>query len=189
MAKMSGQGVRTHHRRAAKRGLWQAGRMSSKACSLQSMIWTAYPDKICYHPGCDVHKCLVLLPDGVALDRGARRASSWGIRMELLRIGERAVCLLGESGWSCSGQRYALRVIRGRGPYTLHTQAIPLAMFHLLRNSIRPTFHLLWISHIRRLMLDGRGGRFNFFGQTCPDPLTALTRRVFLSVYSVVVFS
>ena len=55
------------------------------------MIWTAYPDKICYHPGCDVHKCLVLLPDGVALDRGARRASSWGIRMELLRIATRDI--------------------------------------------------------------------------------------------------
>ena len=34
MAKMSEQGVRTHHRRVAERGLWQAGGMTSKACSL-----------------------------------------------------------------------------------------------------------------------------------------------------------
>ena len=55
-------------------------------------------------------------------------------------------------------------------------------MFHLLwisyiRNSVRPTFHIFWISHIRRLTPDGRRGRFNFPGQTCPDPLIALTRK------------
>ena len=54
--------------------------------------------------------------------------------------------------------------------------------FHLIRisyirNSIRPTFHLLQIFHIRRLTPDGRGGRFNFPGQTCPDLLIAFTRR------------
>ena len=32
------------------------------------------------------------------------------------------------------------------------------------RNSIRPTFHLLRVFHIRRLPPDGRGGRFNFPG-------------------------
>ena len=47
---------------------------------------------------------------------------------------------------------------------------------HLLRmshsrNSIRLMFHLLRVSHIRRLSSDGRGGRFNFPGQTCLDPL------------------
>ena len=36
---------------------------------------------------------------------------------------------------------------------------------------------------------DGRGGHFSFSGQTYPDPLIALTRRVFLSVYSATVFS
>ena len=35
---------------------------------------------------------------------------------------------------------------------------------------------------------DGRGGRFNFPGQTCPDPLIALTWRVFLSVYNATEF-
>ena len=54
--------------------------------------------------------------------------------------------------------------------------------FHLLRishirNSVRPTFHLLRIFHIRCLMPDGRGRRFNFPGQTYSDPLIALTRR------------
>ena len=46
-----------------------------------------------------------------------------------------------------------------------------------IRNSVRPTFHLLRIFHIRRLTPDGRGGRFNFPGQTCPDPLIALTQK------------
>ncbi|RVW93531.1 hypothetical protein CK203_035080 [Vitis vinifera] len=31
--------------------------------------------------------------------------------------------------------------------------------------------------HIRLLMPDGRGGRLNFPGQTCPDPLVTLIRR------------
>ena len=44
------------------------------------------------------------------------------------------------------------------------------------RNSIRPTFHLLQIFHIRRLSPDGRGGRFNFLGQACPNPLVTLTQ-------------
>ena len=54
--------------------------------------------------------------------------------------------------------------------------------FHLLRishirNFVQPTFHLLRIFHIQRLTPDGRGGQFNFPGQTCPDLLIALTRR------------
>ena len=36
---------------------------------------------------------------------------------------------------------------------------------------IRPMFHLLRIFHIRRLPPDGRGGRFNFPGQTGPNTL------------------
>ena len=51
-----------------------------------------------------------------------------------------------------------------------------LRMSHI-RNSVRPTFHLLRIFHIWCLTLDGKEGRFNFPGQTCPDPLIALTRR------------
>ena len=51
-----------------------------------------------------------------------------------------------------------------------------LRMSHI-QNSVRLTFNLLRISHVRRLTPDGREGRFNFLGQTCPDPLIALTRR------------
>ena len=43
-------------------------------------------------------------------------------------------------------------------------------------NSVQPTFHLLQIFHSRRLPSDGRKVRFNFPGQTCPDPLATLTR-------------
>ena len=46
-----------------------------------------------------------------------------------------------------------------------------------IRNSVRPTFHLLRISHIRHLSPDGRGGRFNFPGQTCLNPSVTLIRR------------
>ena len=63
-----------------------------------------------------------------------------------------------------------------------HIQNSIQSTFHLLRishirSSIQPTFHILRIFHIRRLTPDGREGRFNFLGQTCPDPLIALTRR------------
>nr|CAN79569.1 hypothetical protein VITISV_018613 [Vitis vinifera] len=49
--------------------------------------------------------------------------------------------------------------------------------FHPGKNSVRPTSYLLHIFHIRHLTSDGREGRFNFPGQTCPDPLIALTWR------------
>ena len=52
-----------------------------------------------------------------------------------------------------------------------------LRMSHI-RNSVRLTFHLLQIFHIQLLTPDRRGGRFNFPGQTYPDPLIALTWRV-----------
>ena len=83
--------------------------------------------------------------------------------------------------------------------YLTHADGPPCdarhSSFHQGKNSVRPTFYLLWISHIRNsvrlmfhllrifhircLMPDGRGGRFNFPSQTCPDPLIALTQRVF----------
>ena len=45
--------------------------------------------------GCDVHECRVPLPKGVRIG-GARHMSSWGIRMELIRIALRAPCHPGE---------------------------------------------------------------------------------------------
>ena len=61
-----------------------------------------------------------------------------------------------------------------------HSRNSIRSTFCLLRIShiqIRPTFWLLRISHIRILPPNGRGGRFNFPGKTCPDPLVAPTRR------------
>ena len=54
---------------------------------------------------------------------------------------------------------------------------IPSTRISHIRNPVRPTFHLLRISHTRRLSPDGRGRRFNFPGQTCPDPSVTLIRR------------
>ena len=98
--------------------------------------------------GCDDCECRVLLPKGV-------------------QIGEHAMCHLGESGWSCSGQRCALRVIRGgvstpctrrRSPLSRATQLIPPGeefypadfppSLDISHPEFRPpTFHI-WISHI-----------------------------------------
>ena len=133
-----------------------------------------------------------------SLDRGAHHMSSWGIRMELLRIAMRAPC----HQWEGS-----LHLAHADGhPFNArHSSFHPgknsvRPKFHLLwisyiRNSIRPTFHLLRISYIRNsvrqkfhllrifhiwhLTSDGRGGRFNFPGQICPNPLIALTRKHF----------
>ena len=109
---MSGQGVRTHHRRMAEHGLFSL-----------LFIRTTYPDRICYRPGCDDRECRVLLPKGV-------------------RIGERATCSLGELGWSCSAdippgcltsgillRRHSTRMyhIRNSTPPTFHPNILHLA--------------------------------------------------------------
>nr|CAN74648.1 hypothetical protein VITISV_028032 [Vitis vinifera] len=131
-------------------------------------------------------------------DKGARHVSSWGIRMELLRIAMRTPCHQGKG---------SLQLAHADGPpcdarhSSFHTGKNSVRpTFHLLRishiwNSVRPTFHLPRISHIRNsirsnmsgfsdrifhircLTPDGRGGCFNFPGQTCPDPLIALTQK------------
>ena len=49
-----------------------------------------------------------------------------------------------------------------------------------IRNSVRPTFHLLRIFHSRRMSPGERGRRFNFPGKTCSDPLVTLTRTAWL---------
>ena len=96
------------------------------------MIRTTYPDKICYRPGCDVHECLVLLPEGV-------------------RIGERATCPLGNPD-EVSPDSDACSVSSGGGvptPCTCRLSPLRHSSFHLGRNFILPAFHLLWIFHIR----------------------------------------
>ena len=115
--------------------------------------------------------------------------SSWGIRMELIRIALCAPCHQGEG---------SLHLAHADGP------PCDIAYSTRGKNSIQLAFHLIRISHNRmgeedipRVDIlhpdisqpDGRGGRFNFSGQTCADPLITLTRRVFLSVYSTTVFS
>ena len=133
--------------------------------------------------------------------------SSWGIRMELLQIAMRTPCHQGEGslhlehtdGPPCDAWHSSFHLGKNSVRPTFHLLQISYIrnsvqpMFHLLwisyiRNSVRPTFHLLRIFHIRRLTSDGRGGRINFPVQTCPDPLIALTRRVFLSIYSATEF-
>ena len=59
---------------------------------------------------------------------------------------------------------------------TWHRSSHPDGNSHI-RNPVRPTFHLLRISHIRRLSPDGRGGRFNFPRKTYLDPSVTLIRR------------
>ncbi|RVW69206.1 Retrovirus-related Pol polyprotein from transposon 297 [Vitis vinifera] len=90
-------------------------------------------------------------PDGVVLDSNARSVSSRG-----------------GVPTPCTRRRSPLR----------------RATFHFLRishirNSVRSYMSGSSdrIFHIRSLTPDGRGGRFNFPSQTCPDPLIALTRR------------
>ena len=62
-------------------------------------------------------------------------------------------------------------------PCTRRRSPLRHSSFHPGKNSVQPTFHILRIFRIRCLTPDGRGGRFNFPGQTCPDPLIALTWR------------
>ena len=80
------------------------------------MILITYPDRICYHPGCDDRECRVLFPEGV-------------------RIRERATCPLGESGWSCSAAIPPGCIISG-----IWLRRHSTRMSHI-RNSSPSTFH------------------------------------------------
>ena len=68
-----------------------------------------------------------------------------------------------------------------------HADGSPYDIAHSTRgnpNGVDPDSLAAWdISHP-----DRRGRRFNFSDQTYSDPLIALTRRVFLSVYSAAEF-
>ena len=99
-------------------------------------------------------------------DRGERHVSSWGIRMELFRIVMRAPCHQGEG---------SLHLAHADGSPC----DAPHSASHPGKNSVRSDMSgsSNRIFHIQRLTPDGRGGCFNFPGQTCPDPLIVLTRR------------
>ena len=125
--------------------------------------------------GCDDRKCRVLLPEGVRI--GERHESSWGIRMELLRIAMCAPCHQGEG---------SLHLAHADGPpcdarHSLFHPGISLSDRHSTFSGYLTSGVMFGSSdrifHIRRLTPDGRGGRFNFPGQTYLDPLIALTRR------------
>ena len=110
---------------------------------------------------CNDRECRVLLPEGV-------------------RIGERATYPLRESGWSCSVDILPRCLTSGilllqHSTRMSHIQNSAPLPFH---SDVSHSAHSIRIFHIRRLMPDGRGGLFNFPGQTYPDPLIALIRRV-----------
>ena len=178
-------------------GTWSvAGYLNDVArlAHIKSMIRTTHPDRICYRPG-------VMFTSVVCFS------------LREFGQGSAPHVLLGNPDGVDPESLARSRVIRERGPYTLHTQTVPFAQhssFHPRKNSIWPAFHLLRIFHIRNSVcrhftsrcescadilhpdishLDGRGGRFSFSGQTYPDPLISLTKRVFLSVYSATMFS
>ena len=111
--------------------------------------------------GCDVHECRVLL-----------LGNPDGVALD---SNARSMSSGGGVPTPCTRRRSPLR----------HA-GISLPKFCLVRH-----VRILWsdISHLDISQPDGRGGYLNFPCQTCPDPLIALTRRVFLSVYSVAVFS
>ncbi|RVX03782.1 Pol polyprotein [Vitis vinifera] len=148
----------------------------------------------------------ILNPDGVAPDRVAHHISSWGIRMELLHRHSTEMSHIWNSapppfhpdvlhpefcsvaippGCLTSGillRRHSTRMshIRNSAPPPFHpdvshpefcSAAIP-------PGCLTSSTHLLRIFRIRCLTPDGRGERFNFPGQTYPDPLIALIRRV-----------
>ena len=80
----------------------------------------------------------------------------------------------------------ARSVSSGRGSLHLaHADGPPYRIAHSTRGGI-PCVDIL---HPDISQSDGRGWRFNFSGYTYPDLLIALTRRVFLSVYSAAVLS
>ena len=122
------------------------------------MIWTTYPDRICYRPGVwclQAPRARLRNPDGVDPDNEARLGNPDGVASDISFLSTRTEILT--SGILLC--RHSTQISH-------------------IRNSVRVTFHLLRIFHIRQTYPDGKGGLFNFPGQTYPDPPIAPTRRV-----------
>nr|CAN66746.1 hypothetical protein VITISV_013700 [Vitis vinifera] len=103
------------------------------------------------------------------------------IRMELLRIAMRAPCHSGRGvPTPCTRRRPPCDLWhRTFYPDVRHPEFCSVNILpRCLTSGILLRRHSIRIFRIRRLMPDGRRGRFNFPGQTYPDPLIALTRRV-----------
>ena len=137
-------------------------------------VRTTYPDRICYRPSVMFTSavCFSLSESG----QGSPHMSSGGIRMELIRIDWRRRYLT--PGWEIWME---LLWIAWRAP----TFYIRISHSQMGEEDVPCTD----ILHPDISQPDGRGERFNFSGQTYPDLLITLTRRVFLSVYSAAVFS
>ena len=139
-----------------------------KESSLESMakdVRTGRPDTPSEGGGTWVSMIRTTYPDRICYRPGCDDRKCRVLLPKRVWIGERATCPLGESGWSCSTDI----------PPRCLTSGILLRRHSIRIFHIR---HFLRIFHTRRLTPDGRGGRFNFSGQTYPDPLIALTRRV-----------
>ncbi|WKA10717.1 hypothetical protein VitviT2T_028277 [Vitis vinifera] len=131
------------------------------------MIRTTYPDRICYRPG-------VMFMSAVCF---SLRESEWGNVPHVL--------LGNPDGVDPDSHAHFVSSKRGV-PTPCTCRRSPLRS---IAQSTRGRILCADILHLNISQPDGRGGRFNFSGQTYPDPLIVLTRRVFLSVYSATVFS
>nr|CAN80703.1 hypothetical protein VITISV_011630 [Vitis vinifera] len=101
--------------------------------------------------------------------------------MELLRIAMRPPCHQGEGSLHLAHADGPLCDVWHRTfhPDVSHPEFCSADILpECLTSGILLRRHSIQIFRIRRLTSDGRGGRFNFPGQTYPDPLIALTRRV-----------
>ena len=106
-----------------------------------------------------VHELVPLLTRGIA--HFTRTEILYGRRFTLSRYFTIGACRrMGEEDDSISPGRH-VRVLRQC----------------LSGEHLQPTIQILRILHSRRLSPTGRGGRFNFPGQTCPDPPAMLIRR------------
>ncbi|RVW11856.1 Retrovirus-related Pol polyprotein from transposon RE1 [Vitis vinifera] len=162
-----------------QKALFHTSFLSPKQSEIEESSLNPWQKMICYRPGCDDRECHVLLPEGV-------------------RIGERTTYSLRESGWSCSDSDVRSVSSGGGVPTPCTRRRPPCDVWHrtfhpddshpefcsadippeCLTSGILLRRHSIWIFRIRRLTPDGRRRRFNFPGQTYPDPLKALTRRV-----------
>ena len=151
--------VRTHHRMAAEVN-------DPDNISGQDMLLS----------GCDVHECRVSLPEGVRIG-GARHMSSWGIRMELIRIALCAPCHLGEG---------SLHLAHADGPLCAAQLSPPGGEFRAPTFHIRNSVHRHFTSGY--LIAGWERRTFQLLQSDLSGSSDSTYQGVFLSVYSATVF-